>query len=135
MRTRPDPLRHWEYFVTVAEEGSVTGAAARLGLTQSPVSQGLKRLENNIGLQLIRRSQSGAVLTGTGRALLPQARTLVRDAAQLRSTAHAIAGSLAEYVLGEALTEEEQEVLSGWLIQPQPTAPLISPSRRLDRGR
>lgn len=41
------------------------------------------------------------------------------------TTPRAIATSLADYVLGDVLTAEEQEVLSGWLTQPQPTEPLI----------
>lgn len=100
MRTRPDPLRHWEYFVAVAEEGSVTAAAERLGVTQSPVSQGLKRLESSLGLQLTRRSSTGLVLTEAGRSLLPQARVLVRDTAELQSMAHTIADTGAETRLG-----------------------------------
>jgi len=102
MTTRPDSLRHWEYFVAVAEEGSVTGAAERLRLTQSPVSQGLKRLESNLGLDLIRRSATGATLTEAGRSLLPQARILVRDATELQSMAHAITDAGAEVRVGLA---------------------------------
>lgn len=86
----------------MAEEGSVTGAAERLGLTQSPVSQGLKRLEQGLGLDLILRSTTGATLTDAGRALLPQARTLVRDAAELQALAAAITNTGTEIRLGLA---------------------------------
>ncbi|MFP3467751.1 LysR family transcriptional regulator, partial [Leifsonia sp. SIMBA_070] len=55
-------------------------AAARLEMTQPPVSQGLRRLEKELGVELIRRGPQGAVLTGAGRELLPRARVLVDDA-------------------------------------------------------
>lgn len=102
MSSRPDSLRHWEYFVTVAEEGGVTAAADRLGVTQSPVSQGLKKLEDILGVELIKRTATGAIPTAAGRRLLPQARTLVRDAALLRQMADSAAPSDSQLRLGLA---------------------------------
>jgi len=75
-----DLVRHLRFFVAVAEEGHFGHAAARLEMTQPPVSQGLRRLEKELGVELIRRGPQGAVLTGAGRELLPRARVLVDDA-------------------------------------------------------
>lgn len=83
-----DQLRHWQFFVAVAEEGHFGAAADRLGMTQPPVSQGLRRLEAHLGVELIERSARGAVPTAAGRSLLPRARGLVRDAERLVAEAH-----------------------------------------------
>ncbi|MDG3012934.1 LysR family transcriptional regulator [Rhodococcus sp. D2-41] len=83
-----DQLRHWQFFVAVAEEGHFGAAADRLGMTQPPVSQGLRRLEAHLGVELIERSARGAVPTAAGRSLLPRARGLVRDAERLSTEAH-----------------------------------------------
>ncbi|EON32165.1 Transcriptional regulator [Gordonia terrae C-6] len=77
-----DLIRHLRFFVAVAEEGHFGEAAARLEMTQPPVSQGLRRLEKQLGLQLIRRTTRGAELTDAGRELLPRARLLVDDASR-----------------------------------------------------
>lgn len=53
-------------FVDVAETGSVTAAARRLGLPKSTVSRALSRLEQKLGVALVRRSNRGHVLTEQG---------------------------------------------------------------------
>jgi DNA-binding transcriptional LysR family regulator len=64
-------------FVTVAESGGVTRAAALLNLTQSAVSMQLKRLEEALGLTLLDRSGRGVSLTPAGEQLLSYARRMV----------------------------------------------------------
>lgn len=66
--------------MAVADEGHFGNAATRLEMTQPPVSQGLRRLERELGVELIRRSPQGAELTASGRELLPRARVLIDDA-------------------------------------------------------
>lgn len=61
-------------FVVVAESGSVTGAAARLYLTQPAVSAALRRLTRAVGAPLFVRSGRSLALTARGRALLAHAR-------------------------------------------------------------
>lgn len=72
-----DLLRHLEFFVAVAEERHFGQAAARLGMTQPPLSQGLKRLEQRFGVRLFERDARGVRITAAGRALLPPAIDLV----------------------------------------------------------
>ncbi len=64
-------------FLTVAEQGGVTRAAAVLNLTQSAVSMQIKRLEEMLGLELFDRSNRSLVTTASGDLLLTYARKIV----------------------------------------------------------
>jgi len=71
----PDILRS---FAFIAEEGSFTRAAERVGRTQSAVSMQMQRLETQLGEKLLLRGKGGAVqLTSHGQYLLERARTLL----------------------------------------------------------
>lgn len=87
-----DLIRHLSFFVAVAEEGHFGHAAERLGMTQPPLSQGVRRLEQRIGTDLVRRGPRSVSLTEAGRQLLPRARLLVSDAARFDEEARRIAG-------------------------------------------
>jgi DNA-binding transcriptional LysR family regulator len=64
-------------FLSVAQTGSISGAARRLHLTQGAISQQIKRLEQFFGCQLLERDPQGARLTDCGMDLLPNARRLL----------------------------------------------------------
>ena len=64
-------------FLAVADCGSVTAAADRLGRTQSAVSMQIRRLEENLGQSLFERLPRGVALTGRGEQLVPYARRIV----------------------------------------------------------
>lgn len=68
-------------FLTVIEEGSITAAGARLGLTQSAVSHAMQRLSRIVGRTLFVKSGRGIVATADAAALEPMARELVRSLA------------------------------------------------------
>ena len=85
-----DLIRHLRFFVTVAEEGHFGRAAAALDMTQPPLSQGLRRLEQHIGTTLVHRTQRGAVLTTAGATLLPRARLLVDDSERFLAEAERV---------------------------------------------
>ncbi len=70
----PDLLRS---FVLIAEGGSVTRAAQRVGRTQSAVSMQIRRLENALGQVLLMRTPRGMVPTPRGAWLLERARALL----------------------------------------------------------
>jgi len=76
-------LRDLRAFVAAAEEGSFTRAAARLYLTQQGVSAAVRRLERDVGAELIVRGARGTDLTAAGHALLGRARDLVERADRL----------------------------------------------------
>src|ERR1700726_293201 len=71
-------LRHFRYFVAVAESGSLTVAAERkLHTSQPSLSRQIRDLEDEVGAQLLRRSARGIELTPAGRAFLDHARSVL----------------------------------------------------------
>src|SRR3954447_1991856 len=68
-----------ELFLAVLEEGSVTAAATRLGLTQSAVSHGLNKLRRIAGDPLFAKSGRGIVATAHAQALAAKARALIDE--------------------------------------------------------
>ncbi|MDN3258688.1 LysR family transcriptional regulator [Streptomyces sp. CSDS2] len=78
-----------EYFLAVAEHGSLGHAAVAAGVSQPSLSQALGTLEKEMGAALVRRVRRGAVLTPAGRAFVPHARLLLRE---LRRTGEVIGG-------------------------------------------
>jgi DNA-binding transcriptional LysR family regulator len=86
-------------FVVLAEELHFGRAAARLHLTQPPLSRQIQLLEHQVGAQLLERSSRNVRLTPAGRGFLPEARAILRLAESASLSAQRIsrgeAGSLA----------------------------------------
>lgn len=87
-------LRQFEYALAVAEQGSVTAAAELLHVAQPSVSQQIRGLERELGVELFARTPSGLVPTVVGRAFLREAEVAVRAARRARATARAGAEEL-----------------------------------------
>lgn len=79
-------LHHLRLFRAVAREGTLTGAALRLNLSQSALSTQIKTLESTLGHHLFERRGRGLVLTEAGRIALDHAEAIFRTADDLLAT-------------------------------------------------
>ena len=70
-------IRQLRYFVAVAERGSVSHAALDLNLSQSALSESLRRLEVELGAELLERSSRGVAPTAAGTTLVHEAREAI----------------------------------------------------------
>jgi DNA-binding transcriptional LysR family regulator len=88
-------LRQYEYALAVAEEGSVTAAAELLRVAQPSMSQQIRGLERELGVQLFARTPTGLVPTASGRAFLREAQVAVQASRRARAAARADVEDLA----------------------------------------
>jgi len=118
-------LRHLRIVCAVAEAGSVTKAAAILGLAQPAVTAQLRRIERLLGGELFERTRQGVSPTALGelilaraRVLLPAARDLHEDAVRLAAQSRAqtmprwrlrVGTTGGAYIAGMMLVMEEAE--------------------------
>ncbi len=86
-------FRLLRYFVTLAEERHFGRAAARLHMTQPPLSRAIKQLESDLGVVLVHRSPTGVELTASGNLLYEEARGLLNQAEQARQRVTSAAGA------------------------------------------
>lgn len=87
--------RLMRYLLAVADAGSLTHAAAAMGVAQPALSQALKRLETELGVRLFDRSRRGATLTEAGRAIIDDVRASLALAVSATERARDIAGGRA----------------------------------------
>jgi DNA-binding transcriptional LysR family regulator len=80
-------FRHLRAFIAVAEESSVTKAAARLHISQPPLSRHIRQLEEELHITLFLRHRQGVKLTEAGAGLLEKAKVLAAAASDFYETA------------------------------------------------
>lgn len=96
-------LRHLRYFVAVAEALNFTRASARLRVAQPALSRQVQDLEDEIGVDLLKRSPRGVTLTAEGRLYLEEARALLKHADEAVEKVRALArGEYGELQVGYA---------------------------------
>lgn len=101
MRRRDVELRHIRYFLAVAEEGSFTRAAQRVGIGQPPLSLQIKDPEAEVGAQLFHRAPHGADLTEAGEAFRAVVAPMpAQAAAAIRAAQRAARGETGSLALG-----------------------------------
>ena len=81
-------LEQWRSLQAVVEQGGFAQAATHLHRSQSAVSYAIQRLQDNLGVSVLRIEGRRAVLTEAGEVVLRRARQLLRDAESLEALAH-----------------------------------------------
>lgn len=102
-------------FLTVAELGSVSKAAARHGLTQPSATARLQKLERQIGIQLLDRSPTGSIVTDDGRRVAEWCATLVAAAGNLTEQARSLREERAPRLRLAATATIARWVLPRWV--------------------
>ena len=77
-------LRQLRFFVAAAEQGSVSGAARVLSISQSSVTEAVRALEEDLGVTLFDRQARGLQITHRGSAFLRHARQILGDVVRAR---------------------------------------------------
>src|SRR4030081_153595 len=93
-------LHQLEYFIAVVEEANFTRAAAKLQVAQPGVSAQIRRLERDLGQELLDRSGRSVRLTEVGAAVLPYARAALSAVAGARLAVDELAGLVRGRVAG-----------------------------------
>lgn len=79
-------LRQLQYFIAAAEQGTVSGAATHLSISQSSVTASIQELENDLGVTLFERHPRGLNITHKGHQFLRHATKILADVSDARRT-------------------------------------------------
>lgn len=117
-------LRQIEYVVGVVEHGGFTRAAAALHVTQPALSEGIARLEAELGIALFHRVGRRPVVSAAGEAFLEPARQLLRDRTVLTTSVAAVVG----------LAAGRLDLVALPTLAVEPLSPIVGAFRRAHPG-
>ena len=119
-------LRRLEIFAKVAELGSFSRAAEALYLTQPTVSEHVRALEDELGVQLLDRLGRGAAVTRAGDLLLGYARRILTLAAEARQAVDQFQGRMSGELIVGGSTIPGEYVLPGVIAEFRAKYPDVS---------
>lgn len=115
--------RHLRYFLAVAEELHFGRAAQRLHMAQPPLSQQIRKLEDELGVRLFERSSRSVSLTEEGKVLLGRAQRILGDLEKaeelVRAMARGEAGRIRLGFVGPAMETELASAIGSFRQQHQ----------------
>jgi DNA-binding transcriptional LysR family regulator len=117
-------VRQLEYVVAVADHGGFTRAAQAVHVAQPSLSQGVRTLEAELGVELFARLGRAVRPTAAGELVVDAARRVLRDVAEVRTVAAAVAG----------LQTGRLEMVALPTLAVDPLAPLIGRFRQAHPG-
>jgi DNA-binding transcriptional LysR family regulator len=79
-------IRQIQYFIAAAEQGTVSGAAQSLSISQSSVTEAIRELERDLGVELFERHPRGLSITHKGHQFLRHATKILADVSDARRT-------------------------------------------------
>lgn len=111
-------IRRLKFFIVTAEERNIGRAAERLHITQPPLTRHIQSLEEELGVQLFRRTSSGVELTQAGHALLAHAQNITAHVElateQIRRVASGKEGRMDIGIFGSAMLDVIPRILSAF---------------------
>ena len=104
-------MDRFEILLTVAQEGSFTRAALKLGYSQPAVSQAVNTLEKECGTALVTRGRDGVHLTRDGEMLLPYMRSYVNGSKNLFEAEKRLQGLTGSVIRSGTFTSVSRVIL------------------------
>ncbi|MBL8953120.1 MAG: LysR family transcriptional regulator [Myxococcaceae bacterium] len=111
-------------FIRVVEDGSFTGAAAKLGLPKSSVSRAVTALEKSLGVRLLQRTTRALHLTEAGRTWFQQARPALASLTESAASVSAL-GTEPRGRVRMSAPPDSEELLSGFVADFRRRYPLV----------
>lgn len=110
----PDPIS-LDLLISVAERGSISAAAKVHGVSQPAASMRLRRLEQVLGVEVLRRDPTGASLTPAGEAIVEWAAAVVNDISALDAGVRSLRETARTHLRVAASMTVAEYLFPGWL--------------------
>lgn len=108
-------MRQMEYFLAVVDCGGVTRAAAQLRVAQPSLSQAVRKLEKDLGVELFHRVGRGLVLSPAGEALVGPARSILREVESAENAVRDVGAMRGGRIDIASLSDLSSDPLSVWV--------------------